>query len=405
MLMKGWRSALIYAATLLLASLPAVAGGRAPLRPAHNYEVHEITLDGAGCRVQAIQRGQAVGWCRTPDAAAVRAFIWTEATGTVDIGTLGGSGASASAIDKGRVVGSSDISGDTEVHAFAWTRESDMLDLGTLGGTFIGPNSVSGNNVVGDASTSSGEIHAFLWTEMAGIVDLGTLEFGTESSARQIHGDLIAGWSTVSVPGRRPVAWRSTGEIIDLLGEPIVQDGVFVRGDGQAQAVRKGLVVGYRRIATTEESRAFAWRDGQGLIDMGVVAGSNESFAFDTDGIWAVGQLSGVGGPLGSTTRAFVWSESKGMRAITPATITAWATHVRNGRVVGVFHTPETNGSRTFLWTRKTGLADVTPRSFPGGFVPAGIDGDGRIAIVYEDEDPLNVRSVILVPRRLHWRK
>jgi hypothetical protein len=28
-----------------------------------------------------------------------------------------------------------------------------------------------------------------------------------------------------------------------------------------------------------------------------------------------------------------------------------------------------------------------------------GIDADGRIAVVYEDENPANTKSVVLVPR------
>ena len=80
-------------------------------------------------------------------------------------------------------------------------------------------------------------------------------------------------------------------------------------------------------------------RDGRGLIDLGLVPGSIESFAFDTDGQWVVGQLSGDI-TLGLTTRGFVWSETSAMKAITPASITARATHVANGRVVGFYAHP-----------------------------------------------------------------
>lgn len=204
------------------------------------------------------------------------------------------------------------------------------------------------------------------------MIDLPTLPGGTETSARKIDGALVAGWSTMSFPGRRPVAWRTNGQFIDLVDEPIESGGTFVKGDGEATAVRNGLVVGYRRIVPTEESRAFAWREEQGLIDLGVIPGSNESFAFDTDGRSVVGQLSGVGGPTGTTTRAFVWSEARGMRAITPVSITAWATHVRDGRVLGNFRTLDGNAG-PFLW----------------------------IVVVYEDEDPLNARTAVLIPKRL----
>ena len=53
-----------------------------------------------------------------------------------------------------------------------------------------------------------------------------------------------------------------------------------------------------------------------------------------------------------------------------------------------------------FLWTAKRGMVDVTPRGLQGGRA-VGIDALGRIAVVYEDENPLNTRSVVLVPRGL----
>lgn len=398
--LHGFSKASLLALSLVQVSSIGFAADDQPIPRARNYEVHELTLNGEHCRVTGIDAGAAVGSCNTPDRTAGRAFIWTKATGVVDIGTLGGSSAGAGAIDRRRVAGSSNITGDTASHVFSWAAKDGMLDLGTLGGDGAGASGISGEAVVGESLTAAGDIHAFVWTPLNGMIDLGTLASGTESSAADIHRDLIAGWSAVGIPGRRPVAWRTNGEMIDLVGEPIELAGVFVRGDGQATAVRKGLVVGYRRIGPREESRAFAWRDGQGLMDLGLDPGSNESFAFDTDGQWVVGQLSGDF-THGFTTRAFVWSEKKGIKAITPASITARATHVSNGRVVGFYSSSQTNGSQTFLWTRRGGLVDVTPLDFPPGTMPVGIDAKGRIAIISSDEDQFNIRSFVLIPKRL----
>ena len=398
--LRGLSKASLFGLSLLQFSSQGFAAGDRPLRHARNYEVVELTLDGEHCRVNAIDAGAAVGSCNTADRTAGRAFIWTKATGVVDIGTLGGSSAGAGAIDGRRVAGSSNITGNTASHAFSWTQEDGMLDLGTLGGSWAGAIGVSGEAVVGDSLTAHGDIHAFLWTPLNGMIDLGTLASGTESAPTGIHGDLIAGWSSPGIPGRRPVAWRTNGEMIDLVGEPVEMAGIFVRGDGQAMAVRNGLVVGYRRILPREESRAFAWRDSQGLIDLGLVPGSIESFALGTDGKWVVGQLSGDF-TTGYSTRAFVWSETHAMKAITPASITARATHVSNGRVVGFYSSSQTNGSQVFLWTRRGGLVDVTPRDFPQGTMPVGIDAQGRIAVISSDEDPFNIRSFVLIPKRL----
>jgi len=390
--LRGLAKASLSALSLLQVSPIGFAADDRPLRPARNYEAVELTLNGEHCRVNGIDAGAAVGTCNTPDRTAGRAFIWTKETGVVDIGTLGGSSAGAGAIDGRRVAGSSNTTGDAVSHVFSWTEEGGMLDLGTLGGDWAGANGISGEAVVGDALTAAGDIHAYVWTPASGMTDLLTLASGTESTAVAIHGDLIAGWSaTQSSFFRRPVAWRTSGEMIDLVGD---EDS----GDGEATAVRNGLVVGYRRIG--QLSRAFGWRDDQGLIDLGLVPGSIESFALDTDGRWVVGQLSGDI-TTGYSTRAFVWTETNGIRAITPTSITARATHVRNGRVVGFYSSSQTNGSQVFLWTRRGGLVDVTPHDFPPGTMPAGIDAQGRIAVISSDEDQFNIRSFVLIPKRL----
>jgi hypothetical protein len=398
-----WKRLLCFASILCLGCAAASAGDLPP--QARNYEVHQLSWDGYACGVGGIDDGVAVGSCLALDGGPSRAFIWSEATGMTNIGTLGGSGAGAAAIDNDRVAGSSLTVGDSELHPFLWTRAAGMLDLGTLGGTYAAAGGISGAAVIGDGTTIAGGelIRGFLWTPAAGMIELAPLPGGDHTFPWGVHGNLVAGYSTVAVPGRRPVAWRRNGEIIDLVPEPIELGTVFVKGDGEARAVRQGLVAGYRRIDVPEElSRAFAWSEAAGFTDLGVVGDSTESFAYDTDGTLVVGELTGgVGGPIGIPVRAFVWSGARGMTAITPKSLIARATHVRNGRVVGTFAGLETNGTRVFLWTRTGGLVDVTQtrRRDPGGWVPAAIDGQGRIALVFSDEDPLHTRSVVLVPR------
>jgi probable HAF family extracellular repeat protein len=379
---------LLFSAAL---AIPLAANAQTVFRPARNYEVHELTLNGGGCRVMDIDRGMAAGFCNTE--SSMRAFAWTEAMGVIDLGTLGGTNAVAWGTRNGRVVGSSALSGDLSQHAFAWSLLTGMIDLGSLGEPFTFANSLSGRFVVG-TGTIDGHARAFRWSPSTGMVALPLLPGGTQSEAFGIDGDLIAGYSATSIPGSRPIVWRTDGTLIDPLAEPIASCGTFVCGDGNATAVRDGLVVGYRRNAA-EESRAFAWRQASGLVDLGLVPGSTESFALDTDEGLVVGQLSG---PL--STRAFVWTAARGIKAITPTTMNAVATSVANGRAVGWYSSVDTNGQRVFLWTAARGPVDVTPSGFTGSR-PVGIDARGRIAVVYEDENPLNTRSVVLVPRSL----
>jgi hypothetical protein len=74
------------------------------------------------------------------------------------------------------------------------------------------------------------------------------------------------------------------------------------------------------------------------------------------------------------------------------------ATSITNGRVVGWYVSPNI-GVKPFLWTSRRGVVDVNPRGFNNGSRPVGIDAAGRIAVVYEDENPANTKSVVLVPR------
>ena len=359
---------------------------------APNYEVHALTLNGAGCRVSDIDSGMAVGWCG--NEAPRRAFAWTEATGMIDLGTLGGTTALAFGTRNGRAVGSSTLSGDLTENAMAWSLSAGMIDLGSLGGgSWMLAVATAGNVVVGSGAVNDWP-RAFRWTPSTGLVALPVLPGSTESAAVDVDGGLIAGFSKTSLPGRRPVVWRTDGTLIDPIGAPIESCGIFVCGSGEATAVRDGLVVGYRYDAA-EKVRAFAWSEASGLIDLGLVPGSTGSLAWDTDNGQVVGQLSGA-----LTDRAFVWTAAAGMRAITPDTVSAVATLTTNGRVVGWYYSADTNGSRIFLWTPRRRPVDVTPPGFSGSRA-VGIDAAGRIAVLYEDENPANTKSVVLVPRGL----
>ena len=368
---------------------------------AQTFTVHELTLGGSQCKVEAISNGRAVGWATTPGDAEIHAFTWTEAGGMVDLGTLGGTRAGASAVDGDRVVGFSLTKGNAESHAFSWTPTEGMRDLGTLGGTHSGASGVSGGEVVGESTTASGEIHAFRWTAVGGMVDLGTLSGGTQSSAVKIHQGLVAGWSTTSgdaIRTRRPVAWNAAGEIIDIVGEPFdLLSGGFVRGNGEAVDVRDGVVIGHSRISTPDlEEHAFAWTAATGKVDLGTLPGDNVSFAHGTSNGQVVGFSSRFQG--GSVGHAFSWTPSGGMIDLGTLGGHAEATHVNSGKVVGLFLDVVPSGPRAFLWTVEDGMVNVTPPDFTTGARPVGIDAAGRIAVTDDNTDIGIARSAVLVP-------
>jgi probable HAF family extracellular repeat protein len=374
---------------LMLSSALAIplAANAQTIHHANNYEVHPLTLNGAGCRVADIDAGMAVGSC---GEAPRHAFAWTEATGMMDLGTLGGTMSLAVNTRNRHAAGSSTLSGDLTENAMAWSLSTGMINLGSLGGVWTLAYATDGNVAVG-AGEVDGWPRAFRWTASTGLVTLPAFPDSNVSLASDVDGQLIAGYSNTAVPGTRPLVWRTDGTLIDPIGAPIESCGIFVCGSGISTAVRDGLVVGYSADAA-ELHRAFAWTEAGGLVDLGVVAGATESFALDTDDGSVVGQLSGP-----SSTRAFIWTAAGGMRAITPDTLTAVATSITAGRVVGWY--VSANGIRPFLWTSRRGMVDVNPRGFNNGSRPVGIDAAGRIALVYEDENPANTRSVVLVPR------
>jgi probable HAF family extracellular repeat protein len=254
-------------------ALPLAANAQT-FPPARNYVVHELTLNGAGCTVSDIDSGMAVGWCG--NEAPRRAFAWTEATGMMDLGTLGGTSALAFGTRNGRAVGSSTLSGDLTENAMAWSQSTGMFDLGSLGGgSWILGYATAGNVVVG-AGAVNDQPRAFRWTPETGLVALAMLPGGTESVANSVDGHLIGGFSTTSLPGRRPVVWRTDGTLIDPIGAPIESCGIFVCGSGEVTSVRDGLVVGYSGGAD-ERLRAFAWSEAGGLVNLGLLPGATDS--------------------------------------------------------------------------------------------------------------------------------
>jgi probable HAF family extracellular repeat protein len=392
-------------------SIPAATAGFCVLAAcpsdaaaARSFTVHELDLGGSQTVVQAIDDGRAAGWGTwppgvSPEEEEVHAFTWTATGGIVDIGTLGGRNARALAVDGDRVVGFSTLEGEAVTHAFSWTPTEGLRDIGTLGGTFSLASGVSGDVVVGQSRTASGRSRAFRWTPAGVMEDLGTLQGGTDSSASAVGESLIAGSSTVETEDHlRPVAWTAEGDIIDIVTD------VELRVIGLSRDVRDGVVVGNYSIVGSSR-RAFAWTLTGGRVDLPVPDPFDGSFAAATSEGQVVGSLIG-GGLFGDQVRAFSWTREGGLIEIeTPGGI-AQATHVNEGKVLGLFHAdpnrdPDSDfgNVRTFLWTEDEGLVDVTPAGFFGAR-PAGIDADGRIAL-REDSDfaeGASTRSAVLVP-------
>ncbi|HLJ51059.1 MAG TPA: hypothetical protein VKU01_33860 [Bryobacteraceae bacterium] len=103
-----------------------------------------------------------------------RGFVWSAATGMLELGTLGGASSYAMAInDAGVVVGNSTTAAGL-MHAFEDTT-AGLRDLGTLGGTSSYAYGInSAGTVVGYSLLADGTQHAFVYVNGV-MVDLNSL--------------------------------------------------------------------------------------------------------------------------------------------------------------------------------------------------------------------------------------
>ncbi len=129
-----------------------------------------------------------------------------------NLGTLpGGTWSSAYAVNgTGQVAGYGGAS-DGYFHAFVWSENSGMVDLGTLGGSSsygLGINAAG--DVAGSSTDSSGFLKAFLWTH-AGLQNLGTLSGANSSMGYGIN----ASNNIVGYSGGHAFLWNN-GIMTDL---------------------------------------------------------------------------------------------------------------------------------------------------------------------------------------------
>jgi probable HAF family extracellular repeat protein len=160
-----------------------------------------IPAPGGGCcataRNVSPDGGVITGWATAP--AGVRAYRWTSATGSVDLGTLGGSESVAEDASPGGavVVGQARDAGEFW-RAFSWTAAGGIRDLGTLGGPMSAAFGISddGAVIVGKSLTtsSSASEHAFRWTTTQKLQELQKALVGAGVTS-------VQGWTLGSATG------------------------------------------------------------------------------------------------------------------------------------------------------------------------------------------------------------
>ena len=128
-------------------------------------------------------RGQVVGLAQAPLSDGTvhrRAFVWTPATGFVDLGHLGKDESMALGINNaGQVVGESRTAAPNFAYrAFLWSPATGMVDIDGTG--FVSQaRDINDAGVVTGSRQVSGSYRAFRWTAAGGMVDvLGPVSFG-----------------------------------------------------------------------------------------------------------------------------------------------------------------------------------------------------------------------------------
>ncbi len=311
--------------TVNVASPPTTGNGSAfTYTEERGMTILAVPADSRGADALAINDlGQVVGAVYPRFGRSSHAFIWSAATGMIDLGGLGAGGyATASAISQnGQVAGSEERPNGIQ-HAFRWTRETGMVDLGVL--PFTGGSYAHGINSSGQIVGSSGST-PFRWTPDRGMERLGstaTVPFAAPyaiNESGQIAGSLTISDGEDWRAGAGAILWSSSGVKSDILPCPAA---VPFCGAAALAINGNGMVAG------TDGTNAFVWTAAGGvrtIASLGRATGINDKGT-------VVGTVSGV------LTRGFIWSEAGGYREILPPAgrSAVYVTGINNlGQIVG----------------------------------------------------------------------
>ena len=282
-----------------------------------------------------------------------QAFSWTRSTGMINIDTLNSYDALVSVVGpRGEVAGNRLPSRtDTVYRGFLYTPATGMVDLGNGGGVTAGVGAmtaclqITGNVLYADDST-----RGYWWTRSTGIRTIGTLG-GASSRAFDINaGGQIVGWAHDKADARRAFVWSKQKGMLDLNrylrhAPPglVLDDALAINDGGAIVATSNAGLVLLRPDHGFKGGHVLGPLDAPALVKAGAPLKASASFVDpDRVGVRSVNWLWGEGGSAQAgrvSESAGVQSSSASHSFATPGIYPVTFTVVdRSGRSTAVGH-------------------------------------------------------------------
>lgn len=347
------------------------------------YTFQQIIPPGESCSLVDMDNGHVVGTVESNGQKS--AFYWTKSRGVQVITALDNNNQRIIAVSGNRAVG------QLGSHAFTWTPKTGIVMLGDLGQGESWAHDVEGDTVVGIEGPYWQELdtaRAFKWTPKEGMKYRPLLSGSENSGALKIHKGFITGYATYAgqaMEARRPIAWRPNGTPVDIVNEfpyPLLEG--YVYGHGAGRFVRNRMVAG-DFIATKEcceafFTHAFLWTQQSGLIDLGTLPGYRASGASAVYRGRVTGNAYDDIATGSFINRGFLWTPEDGLIRMGTDEIRASATMMHGKKVFGGYSVAGDEHGRSYMWTERRGMVNITPAAWKGSAV-FNVQDDGSMLV------------------------
>ncbi len=232
------------------------------------------------------EAGDVAGFSASAGATALKPLLWQDGLGLQELPTLGGTHAQAINLnDVGQVVGLSFLADETATRGFVWRAGAAPLALPTLGGGTGRALAINNSAVVTGASAqANGNELGFVWQDLpAPAVDtFATLRTFNATGVRSQGSDINEAGQVVGFADNAPRSFHAALWSPPYTALP-TDLGTLGGTHSEAYAINaNGQVTGYANITGDTGHRAFLWRAGQGMTDLGrLTTTSNFSEGYD----------------------------------------------------------------------------------------------------------------------------